>query len=43
MPDGHQLVQANNPRRKEDLRHVLVPGSNHLPNLPELIPKGRRG
>ncbi len=39
MPDGHHLVQANVPRREEDLRHVLVPGSDHIPSLPKPIPK----
>ncbi len=43
MPDGHRLVQANDPCREEDLCHVLVPGSDHLLNLPKLIPKGRLG
>ncbi len=42
LPDGHRLIQANDPRHKEDLCHVLVSGGDPIPNLPKLIPKRRR-
>ena len=37
MPDGHVLVEADLPRGKEYVIHVVIPCLYHLANFPKLI------
>jgi hypothetical protein len=37
VPNGHALVETYHPCREEDIHHVLIPGLDHLPDLPELV------
>jgi hypothetical protein len=42
MPNGHGLVETHHPRGDEAISHVLAPGPDHLPDLPELVAIRRR-
>ena len=37
VPNGHALVKTHHPRGDKAIGHVLVPGPDHLPDLPELV------
>ena len=37
MPYGHELVEVDFPRGKEDESHVVIPCLYHLANFPKLI------
>ena len=42
VPNGHALVKTHHPRGDKEIGHVLVPGPDHLPDLPELVAICRR-